>query len=339
MRVPRFAIAAVAAAAVMALASVAATAQTKITVGKVIGGTGLHLPTYVAMDRGFFKKEGLDATWVTLNGKALVTAGLGREIDFVPIPAGGALAALHGAPLVYVVGQSLSSQWVIVTGKDIAKPQDLKGKTLAYGQPGGAQYDEGADVLSRAFHMQVGKDYKVISFQGEPDELAALINGSVQGALLTVPTAVKAEKAGFKILLTTSDYIPRLGGPIWTMKPFADKNPDAVKAFDRAIAEAIMYIRANKEGTMAIFKSYLGIDDTQDQALLWEALHNTYDAELPKDEFRDIFISRRLDMIATHQWPKDKPLPDTEHFIARKLLDEALAEVHYVPPPKAKTVN
>ncbi|MGH7090077.1 MAG: ABC transporter substrate-binding protein, partial [Stellaceae bacterium] len=91
----------------------AAVAQTKVTVtvGMVVGGSGLHIPSYVAMDKGFFKKEGLDATWVTLGGKALVTAGLSGQADFVPIPAGGAVAALHGAALRYVVGQSLGSQW------------------------------------------------------------------------------------------------------------------------------------------------------------------------------------------------------------------------------------
>ncbi|HUZ73597.1 MAG TPA: ABC transporter substrate-binding protein [Stellaceae bacterium] len=339
MRVARFAIASAVAAALLPLAAAAAGAQTKITVGRVIGGTGLHFPTYVAMDRGFFKKEGLDATWVTLNGKAMVTAGLAGEIDFDPITTGGALAALHGAQLLYVINLSRSSQWVIVTDKNITKPQDLRGKTMAYGQPGGADYDEGATVLSRFFHMNAGKDYKVISFQGEPDEVAALINDSVQGALLQVPAAVKAEKAGFKVLLATSGYLPRLGGTTWALTSYVEKHPDTVKAFDRAIAEAIMYIRTNKEGTMPIFKTYLGIDDPQEQALLWDSLHDTYDAEIPKKLFRDIFVSRRLDMIAAHQWPKDKPLPDTEKFVARKLLDEALSEAHYVPPPAAKTKN
>jgi ABC-type nitrate/sulfonate/bicarbonate transport system substrate-binding protein len=339
MRFPRFALTAALAAGLFSLASFAASAQTKITVGMVLGGTGLHLPTYVAMERGFFKKEGLDASWVTLTGKALVTAGLAGEAEFVPIPAGGALAALRGAPLFYLVGQSQGSQWVIVTVKEAMKPQDLKGKTLAYGQPGGANYDEGADVMSRIFHMEVGRDYKVIAFQSEPAELAALINGSVQGALLTVPEAVKAEKAGFKILLTTSDYIPRLGGPIWTLRPYAEKHPEAVKAFIRAIAEAVLYIRNNKEGTMPIFQKYIGIDDKQEQSLLWDNLHNTYDASMPAQEFRDIFASRLVQMIKVGQWPKDKPLPDTEKYMDRKLLDQELAAVHYTPPPKAKTAT
>jgi ABC-type nitrate/sulfonate/bicarbonate transport system substrate-binding protein len=82
-------------------------AQTKITVGKIISGSGFHTPSYVAMDQGFFKAEGLDASVVTLNGKALVTAGLSGSIDFIPIPSGGAQAALSGADIRYVVGESL----------------------------------------------------------------------------------------------------------------------------------------------------------------------------------------------------------------------------------------
>jgi NitT/TauT family transport system substrate-binding protein len=337
MRVSRFAFAA-AAAMLLSLASITAMAQTKIKVGLVIGGTGLHIPTYVAMDKGFFKSEGLDATWVKLNGKAMVTAGLAGEVDFVPIPSGGALAALHGAKLAYVVGQSLGSQWVIVTSKDFKKPADLKGKTLAYGRAGGADYDEGATVFSRVFHMEPGKDYKIISFQAEPERIAALINGDVQGALVTLPSAVKAEKVGFKVLFTTSDYIPRLGGPLWTLQPYAEKNPETVKKFVAAIAKAIMYIRTNKQGSVPVLKEYLGIQDEQEASLLWDELHDTFDAALPKDLFREIFESRRIDMIAAGQWPKDKPLPDPEGFVTRNLLDAGLKEAQYVPP-KPKVMN
>ena len=37
----------------------AATAQDKITVGKITSGSGFHIPSYVAMDKGFFKKQGI----------------------------------------------------------------------------------------------------------------------------------------------------------------------------------------------------------------------------------------------------------------------------------------
>ncbi|HLI22566.1 MAG TPA: ABC transporter substrate-binding protein [Stellaceae bacterium] len=336
MRSPHFPLLSIVAGS-LCLAALAgsAAAQTKVTVGAVVGYTSLHLPTYVAMERGFFAKEGLDAKMVALAPNALKVAGLAGQVDFVPIPTPAALAALHGAQVEFLVGESLSSQWEIIADKDIAKAEDLKGKVVAYGEPGGAAYDEGARVLSQVFHMEPGKDYKVISFQGEPAEIAALIKGDVQAALLTTAEAVKAQKAGYKVLLSTSTYLPRLGGEIWTMKPFVDQHPDAVKAFDRAIAEAIMYIRNNKDGMRPIIKKYLGIEDPEEQGLLWDGIHDGYEATMPAKLFADIFEARRKEMVAMGQWPQDKPLPDPEQFIARKLLDDALKEAHYVPTKMA----
>ena len=75
-------------------------------------------------------------------------------------------------------------------------------------------------MLLRAFKMEVGKDYKVISFQGEPERIAALVNGDIQAALISVPHAPRALGAGMKILLRTGDYIQRAGGTMWTMKAY-----------------------------------------------------------------------------------------------------------------------
>src|SRR6185437_13715845 len=202
-----------------------------------------HVPSYVPMDQGFFKDEGLDASFVTLQGRALVTAGLSGSVNFIPIPSGGSQAALSGAEIRYVVGQSLKSQWLIATRPDITKAEDLKGKTVGYGRAGSADYDEGAAVLLRAFKMEVGKDYKVISFQAEPERIAALVNGDIDAALISVPHAPKALNAGMKILVHTGDYIQRAGGTIWTRKAFADQHPEVLPKFIRAIARAVTFYR------------------------------------------------------------------------------------------------
>ena len=314
-----------------ALTTGAAQAQTRITVGKVIGGDGFHIPTYIAMDQGFYAQEGLDASFITLTGKALVTAALSGNVDFVPIPSGGAQAALSGAEIRYVVGESLKSQWTIVVPKTVNKVEELKGKTIGYGRLGGADYDEGQAVLERFFHMQVGKDYKVISFQGEPERIAALANGDIQAALLSAPHAAKAEGAGMKVLLRTGDYIARAGGAIWARKAFVDQNPETTKKFIRAIAKAVTYFRANKDGSVATLKKHLGIDNDKEAGLIWDELHDAFGAELPANLFREIFESRRLTMISAHQWPADKPLPDPEQFLTRNLLDSTLKDMGYVP--------
>jgi NitT/TauT family transport system substrate-binding protein len=308
-----------------------ASAQTKITVGKTTGGSGFHTPSYIAMDRGFFKAEGLDASFVTLQGRALVTAGLSGTVDFIPIPSGGAQAALSGAELRYVVGQSLKSQWLIAARPGISKPEDLKGKTVGYGRVGSADYDEGAAVMLRAFKMEVGKDYKVISFQGEPERIAALVNGDIEAALISVPHAPRAINAGMKILLRTGDYIQRAGGTMWTMKSYVDAHPDTVRKFIRAMAKGAMFYRDNKAGSLASLKEHLGVATDKDAEVVWEQTHNTFGAELPKELFRDIFESRRETMIAAKQWAPDKPLPDPEQFLTRALLDSTLKEMNYVP--------
>jgi ABC-type nitrate/sulfonate/bicarbonate transport system substrate-binding protein len=310
----------------------AAQAQTKLTIGKVIGGDGFHIPTYVALDEGFFKQEGLDASLVELQAPAQVTAVLSGNLDCAPIPSGGAQAALRGAKIEYVVGESLKSQWTLTTVQDINKPEELKGKTIGLGRPGGADYDEVQAVLHRFFHMDAGKDYKVISFQGEPERIAALSNKDIQGAGLSIPHAVVAQQAGLKILLRTGDYIPRAGGTIWCMRSFVEQHPDTVKKMIRAIAKAVMYFRTNKEGSIKVMEHHiLSIKTDKEAGLIWDQLHDAYGAEVPKDLFREILESRRQTMIAARQWPADKPLPDPESFLARNLLETTLKEMNYVP--------
>jgi ABC-type nitrate/sulfonate/bicarbonate transport system substrate-binding protein len=313
------------------LLATGAQAQTKITVGKIVGGSGFHIPSYVAMDQGFFKAEGLDASFVMLQGRALVTAGLSGSVDFIPIPSGGAQAALSGAEIRYVVGESLKSHWVIAARPDITKPEDLRGKTIGYGRAGSADYDEGQAVMLRAFKMEVGKDYKVISFPGESERIAAMVNGDIQAALISVPHVPKVMGAGMKVLLRTGDYIQRAGGTFWTMKSFVDKNPDATKKFIRAIARGVMFFRDNKQGSLATLKEHFSVDTDKDAEIVWQETRNTFGAELPKDLFADILESRRQTMIDAKQWPADKPLPDPEQFVTRSLLEATLKEMNYVP--------
>jgi NitT/TauT family transport system substrate-binding protein len=311
----------------------AATANAQhVTIGKVIGGDGFHLPSYVAMDRGFFKAEGLEASLVELDAKIQVTAVLSGNLDCAPIPSGGAQAALSGAKITYIVGQSLKSQWTIVTRSDIGKVEDLKGLTIGYGHPGSSDHDEIQAVLHRFFQMDAGKDYKVIAFGGQPERIAALVNDNIQAAGLTVPHAAVAAQAGLKVLLRTGDYIPRAGGTIWCAAEFVQKNPETVKKIIRAIAAAVTYFRDDKQGSIAVLRHHIGsIQSDAEAGLIWDQVHNTFGAEVPKDLFREIFESRRLTMIAARQWPEDKPLPDPEGFLARGLLDPTLKEMGYVP--------
>ncbi|MGH6621628.1 MAG: ABC transporter substrate-binding protein [Alphaproteobacteria bacterium] len=322
---------ALAATAVLLASAIAAQAQTKVAIGKVLSGNGFHIPTYVAMDKGFYKEEGLDARFVQLSGSALVKAALTGAVDFIPIPSGGSQAALSGAEIRYVVGQSLKSQWLIAVRPEIKKPEDLKGKIIGYGRAGAADYDEGAAVLSRFFKMDVAKDYKVISFQGETERIAALVNGDIQAALISVPHAPKALNAGMKILVRTGDYIPRLGGTFLTHKDFIKEKRDVVKRFTRGMIKATDYIKANKKGTMDVVQKYFEIQDAKIVEGIYNLVFDKYSPEMPPDLIKILFESRTTPELG---WPQGKPLPELNQFVARSIVNEVLKEMGRKPGGK-----
>ncbi len=329
MRVLRSA--AIAAVACVAVSS-GALAQTEITIGKIIGGIGLHLPSYIAMDQGYYKAEGLNARFIELASPPMIRAGMSGNVNFVPIPSGGAQAVLRGgAKLKYVVNQSLSSQYVFVARPEIKTPEDLRGKTIGFARPGAADYDEGATVLSRYFKMQLGRDYKVLSLPGDPERVGALLNKDIDAAMVSTAQAIRAVQGGMNIVLRTGDHLQRVGGCFWVAEEWYDKNQDTVAKFIRAIARGVMYVRTNKAGSIPTIKNYLGIQTDEQAGLVWDQVHSAYAAEMPAELFREIFESRRLDLIAAKEWPADKPLPDVEQLVPRALLEKTLKDMNYVP--------
>ena len=314
-----------------------ARAQTEITIGKIIGGIGLHLPSYIAMDQGYYKAEGLNARFIELASPPMIRAGMSGNVNFVPIPSGGAQAVLRGgAKLKYVVNQSLSSQYVFVARPEIKTPEDLRGKTIGFARPGAADYDEGATVLSRYFKMQLGRDYKVLSLPGDPERVGALLNKDIDAAMVSTAQAIRAVQGGMNIVLRTGDHLQRVGGCFWVAEEWYDKNQDTVAKFIRAIARGVMYVRTDKAGSIPTIKNYLGIQTDEQAGLVWDQVHSAYAAEMPAELFREIFKSRRLDLIAAKEWPADKPLPDVEQFVPRALLEKTLKDMSYVPATMKK---
>jgi NitT/TauT family transport system substrate-binding protein len=317
-------------AMVILIASSYSSAQS-VKVGRTVGGSGFHIPSYVAIDRGFLKAEGLDANFIAATAGVLVRATIAKEIEFTPIPGGGSEAMLKGAPLVFFVGESLVSQWTLTTTPDIKRVEDLRGKTLGLGRPGSADYSEMVVTLGKHFNMQPGKDYKVISFTGEPDRVAALIQGSIQGGILSFPHAARAEKEGMKILIRTGDYIPRLGGTFLTHKDFLKEKRDVAKRFARGMIKATDYIKANKKGAMEVIQKYFEIKDAKIVESIYNQVYDKYSPEMPPDLIKDLFESRTTPELG---WPQGKPLPDLDQFVDRSIVNEVLKEMGRKPGGK-----
>jgi ABC-type nitrate/sulfonate/bicarbonate transport system substrate-binding protein len=90
-----------------------------------------YMPFYVAQEKGFLKKAGLEAEYIQMNTGIQPQAIVGGNINFFPSLSTGISAAVAGLPLVVVLNFYNFTPWMLVTSRDVNKPRDLIGKKVA----------------------------------------------------------------------------------------------------------------------------------------------------------------------------------------------------------------
>src|ERR1051325_10307530 len=84
-----------------------------------------YMPFYVAQEKGFYKKHGIESEYIQMGTTIQPQAVVAGNINYFTSVSAGISAAVAGLPLVIVISFCDSSPWVLVTNKDINKPQDL----------------------------------------------------------------------------------------------------------------------------------------------------------------------------------------------------------------------
>jgi len=90
-----------------------------------------YMPFYVAQEKGFLAKAGLEAEYIQMNTGIQPQALINGNINFFPSLSTGISAAVAGLPLVVGLNFYNITPWMLVTSKEINKPQDLLGKKIA----------------------------------------------------------------------------------------------------------------------------------------------------------------------------------------------------------------
>src|SRR4029079_13274668 len=90
-----------------------------------------YMPFYVAQEKGFLAKAGLEAEYILMNTGIQPQALINGNINFFPSLSTGISAAVAGLPVVSVLNFYTITPWMLVTNKSINKPQDLLGKKIA----------------------------------------------------------------------------------------------------------------------------------------------------------------------------------------------------------------
>jgi NitT/TauT family transport system substrate-binding protein len=227
--------------------------------------TANNSPLWIAKEKGFFGKHGLDVQVVLIeSGTTTIQALLAGETQIAQV-AGGVIisSGLAGADVVGIAGLENRLAFSLVTQKEITRPEQLKGTRLAVSRFGSAS-DLGARLILQRLGLAAEKDVAILQVGGTSTRLAAMTKGSVEAAVLTPEFFLLAKKAGFNTLadpLSVKIDFPQNG--VATTRAFIKTNPGAVSSYLKAIVEGIHFFRNNRTESIRILRKYLKIEDAE----------------------------------------------------------------------------
>ena len=223
----------------------------------------LNVPSIVEKKLGLLEKEfakdkiAVQYPEITVGSKQTEAMAAG-SLDFAHALGGTSaiLAAANGVDLkiIAIYSRAPKAFVVLTKGDKIQKVSDLKGKKVA--GPKGT-------ILHQLILAALAKeglkpdDIQFVSMD-LPSSAAALMNGSVDAALSAGPDAIRAEKAGARIL-TTGEGLVEATIVTAVRGEFLQKHPDLVKRFLKTHAAAIEHMRSKPDEVLAMTAAETGL--------------------------------------------------------------------------------
>ena len=223
----------------------------------------LNVPSIVEKKLGLLEKEfakdkiAVQYPEITVGSKQTEAMAAG-SLDFAHALGGTSaiLAAANGVDLkiIAIYSRAPKAFVVLTKGDKIQKVSDLKGKKVA--GPKGT-------ILHQLILAALAKeglkpdDIQFISMD-LPSSAAALMNGSVDAALSAGPDAIRAEKAGARIL-TTGEGLVEATIVTAVRGEFLQKHPDLVKRFLKTHTAAIEHMRSKPDEVLAMTAAETGL--------------------------------------------------------------------------------
>jgi len=241
---------------VIAAAVTGAEAQAlkKISDGQV-SRTAPNWPNFIAAEKGFFKREGVELeTSYVGNVANTVQQLVAGSFDVASSTFDTAVRAIgNGGNAVMIGGLVTKYPYSIMAVADVKSAADMKGKKIILPFP--------KDLLTIVWNrwlIEKGmrpEDVEQVYTGATPNRLAALSSGAVQAALLTQPFDFRAESQGFRKLLDIGAYGKEYGFLTVLARPqWLRDNPDTARGYLRALAAAVdwLYDPANRNEAIEI---------------------------------------------------------------------------------------
>nr|WP_051123220.1 ABC transporter substrate-binding protein [Paenisporosarcina sp. HGH0030] len=216
-------------------------------------------PLFLAKEKGFFEKNGLDVELSIIEGLGERKAALaGGKIDGMAT-ALDVQVTLAGADIpvqvVWLLDDSYGGDGILVKS-DINDVKDLKGKQVAF------EVGSTSQMLALTALEQGGltEDDITVVQMSAGDAGAAFAAGKVDAAVTWEPWLTKGAEANGKVLLTTKDLPGIILDTVAFKEDVIKDRPEDIKAFVKAMGEAMDYWKENEKEANEIMAKGLNID-------------------------------------------------------------------------------
>ena len=202
-------------------------------------------PMWVSIEKGFFKKYGIDASMIQVRSGALsVVALIAKEVDGVWPALSTVLSTVSGGvKLACINSPTHKIPRNLIVRKEITTVEELRGKVVGVQSIGGGFWLQTMIMLD---HLGVDPDkfgLKVRVIGDGPVIAQALMTGNIDAAALTYALSEAPLKAGFRSLADAAELKAPYQGPgICALKESIASRPDFYLRTTRALAEASAFI-------------------------------------------------------------------------------------------------
>jgi NitT/TauT family transport system substrate-binding protein len=274
------------------------------------------IPAFIAVDQGYFRKEGLQVELrPEPGGQDIVTAVVAREFDFgFSNQTSLLIARSRGLPVRAiasgVVGSpDVASAWdgvIVPADSAISNARDLIGKMVSVNTLNNTPHLVVLSALESAGIKDPQKQVKFIEVQF-PDAVGAVIQKRVDAAwvvepFVTVGSFNKTRTVMRPLIETGKSF---LVSAYFTSDKLVSDRPDVVAAFARAINKAMDYASKNPE---AVRQSFPRFNKNANAAVASKMALPFWSTELTAQDFKHgAELAKRFGFI-------DK-IPDLEAFV------------------------
>ena len=226
----------------------------------VLGDYGLAGPILMAIEKGFFKENGVAVEFTPFRGgPPLLQAVQGGQIH---IAVSGAtdvpVFREAGVPVRYVAATVSGNQFVLSVAPGITKVADLKGKSIGVTAAGSATWVF-ANLIAKQQGWEPEKDVKVVALGGLDAQIAALSRGESHAFVWGDGAAVMEVQGKAKILMRLDSITPKwIGLGAYCTDEYIKNNKEAIRGALRAYFQGVKFIRENSSEADKIAAKTIG---------------------------------------------------------------------------------